>query len=367
MFSVEELFRKEITSLKPYKPIFPFEVLAERLGRPPEEIVKLDANENPYGPSPKVLEALAHYPYYYTYPDPQATRLREALSGYVGVPMEHIFVGNGADEIITLVSRLFLNPGDAIVILPPTFGMYEFNAALQGARVVSVPRPLDTFSVDVGAVVKAVENTSPTPKLLFLVTPNNPDGGISPPEVVERLLELPLVVVVDEAYNEFSGEPSFARRVLERDNLVVVRTFSKWAGLAGLRLGYGIFPEVMTQVLWRMKEPYNVNAAAMAAGLAALEDVDYARRMISAIVAERDRLFDELGRIPGLHPFPSRANFILCHVTGMEAHRLRDALVAEGIVIRYYDNPDLEDYIRVTVGRPEQNDRLLCALWRALG
>ncbi len=366
MFEVERLFRPEIASLEPYQPILPFEVLAERLGRRPEEIVKLDANENPYGPSPKVLEAIAGYRHYHIYPDPQQERLRKALSVYVGVDAEHIFVGSGADEIIDLLSRLFLGPGDVIVNLPPTFGMYEFDAALRGAEVLEVWRDPETFAADPEAVMETVKSASPTPKLLFLATPNNPDGSITPPDVVEKLLSLPLVVVVDEAYHEFSGGKSFASWVPERDNLVVLRTFSKWAGLAGLRLGYGIVPRPIIAALWKMKQPYNVNVAAAAAGIAALEDREYARRTISAIVAERERLFDRLRAMPGLQPFPSNTNFILCRVEGMEARRLRDALAEEGIMVRYYDKPGLRNAIRVTVGRPEQNARLLGALERVL-
>ncbi len=313
-----------------------------------------------------MLEAIAGYRYYHIYPDPQQERLRQALSRYVGVPARHIFVGNGADEILDLLSQLFLEPGDTVVNLPPTFGMYEFDASMRGAHVVEVWRDPETFAVDPREVESAVENASPPPKLLFLATPNNPDGSVTPPEVVERLLALPLVVVVDEAYHEFSGGKSFAPRVPERENLVVLRTFSKWAGLAGLRLGYAILPEPIVDALWKIKQPYNVNVAAAVAGIAALGDEDHARRTISAIVSERERLLEELRSIPGLSPLPSRTNFILCRVDGMEARKLRDILAEEGVMVRYYDKPGLRNALRITVGRPEQNALLLEVLRQKL-
>ncbi len=355
---VKKLFRKNVEALEPYKPILPFEVLAENLGRRPEEIVKLDANENPYGPSPKVLEALASYPYYHIYPDPQQKRLRKALSGYVSVPADNLLVGSGADELIDLLVRLFVEPGEYVVNFPPTFGMYEFDAEIGGGRVLSIPRRND-FSLDVDAAVQEITRLSPPPKLLFVTSPNNPDGGVLPPDELERLIELPIVVVVDEAYNEFSGAPSFAPKVLERENLVVLRTFSKWAGLAGLRLGYGVFPQAMLDGLWKIKQPYNVNVAATVAGLAALEDMPFYRKVIDAIISERERLYRELQEVPYLRPFPSKANFVLCRVVGRDAYGLKKALEEEGIIVRHYHKPGLENMIRISVGRPEQNEIVL--------
>ncbi len=180
----DALVRPDVRGMDPYAAIVPFEVLSRRLGRSPGEIIKLDANENPYGPSPLVRERLARFPYYHIYPDPQQEQLRDALSHYVDVPAESIFVGHGADEIIDLLCRLFLRPGDAIINLPPTFGMYEFDARINWGEVVHVWRD-ESFHVDVPSVVKAVaqlnadgENRA---KLLFLTTPNNPDGSLCSP------------------------------------------------------------------------------------------------------------------------------------------------------------------------------------------
>ncbi|NOX64171.1 MAG: histidinol-phosphate transaminase [Chloroflexi bacterium] len=359
---MSQAIRKDVARMETYAPVKPFDALSREMGRPAEDIVKLDANENPYGPSPRVREALAAYPWYHIYPDPQQTRLREALADYVGVPAEYILPGHGADELIDYLCRLFLMPGDAIINCPPTFGMYSFDARLSGGEVIEVWRRED-FSLDIGAVEKAVRESEPRPKLLFLTSPNNPDGGLLSHVALRRLLRLPLLVVVDEAYIEFAeGEGSVASWVPETPNLVVLRTFSKWAGLAGLRLGYGIFPLELMEHLWKFKQPYNVNVAATAAGLASLEDLPLLRERVAALKRERDRLYTELAAIPYLQPLASQANFVLCRVVGRSAAALHRALFKQGVLVRYYDKPGLRNFIRISAGRPEQTDRLLQAL-----
>jgi len=366
-FSVEDFLRPDIYKMEEYAPIEPFEVLSARLGLPPERIIKLDGNENPYGPSPRALDALANYRGYHIYPDPQHTLLREALQEYIGVDKAHIMCGSGSDELIDLIMRLFLQPGDAIINCPPTFGMYSFDAAICGAQVVEVPRRAD-FSLDIEAIRRQVfdhptirPSDHPTRKLLFVNSPNNPNGSVTSRENLLRLLELPLVVVVDEAYAEFSGT-SVVDLVPEHPNLIVLRTFSKWAGLAGLRIGYGIFPLDIIKHLWKIKQPYNVNVAAQAAALASLEDLNYLRANVRRIVAERERLYTELAKFDFLRPYPSRSNFILCRVLGRDARQLKLSLEREGILVRYFDKPGLRDCIRISVGKPEHTDALLAVL-----
>jgi histidinol-phosphate aminotransferase len=355
---ITSLVRADIEALQAYTPIVPFEALSERLGIPPEQIVKLDANENPYGPSPRAIEAVATYPYYAIYPDPDQTPIRRALAEYTGQPIERILCGNGSDEIIDLLMRLFVEPGDAVVECPPTFGMYAFNTGVVAGRSVAVPRDPD-FRIDVEEVAEAVERSRA--KLIFLPSPNNPDGSVLPRPDIERLLELPAVVVIDEAYAEFSGETALDLAGVA-PNLVVLRTFSKWAGLAGLRLGYGIIPEPIIAHLWKIKPAYNINMAAQAAAIASLEDLDALMANVRAIVNDRERVFGALQQIDGLRPYPSQANFILIRVASGRARELKQALERSGILIRYFDKPGLRDCIRVSIGRPEQNDRLLAAL-----
>ncbi|MBN1283767.1 MAG: histidinol-phosphate transaminase [Anaerolineae bacterium] len=357
--SVESLVRPDIAGMEEYTPILPFEVLSAQLGIPEGALVKIDANENPYGPSPAVWDAVAAARLH-IYPDPESRYLREALVDYAGVPFEYIMAGAGADELIDLLFRALIMPGDVIINCPPTFGMYSFDGALGGARVVEVWR-LGDFAPDVPAIETAAHATGA--KLLVLCSPNNPDGSLLALETLDRLLRLPLVVLLDEAYVEFSGTPGYIARVPDAPNLVVLRTFSKWAGLAGLRVGYGAFPLWLMKHLWKIKQPYNVNVAAAAAARASLADRDTLRANVEKIVLERARLYRALAEIDYLHPYPSRSNFVLCRVEGgRDAKALKRALAARGVLVRYFDKPGLRNHIRVSAGKPEHTDALLAAL-----
>jgi len=350
----------------PYTPIEPFEVLSERLGRPPETIIKLDANENPYGPSPLVRQELARLQYPHIYPDPESRALREGLAEFTGVSAKNLLAGAGADELIDLLLRVLLEPGDCVINCPPTFGMYSFDTLLNAGQVIEVRRRPD-FSLDLSAIQAAVETHRP--KAIFITAPNNPDGSLPEPQEIEALLSLPVLVVIDEAYIEFtsSGGRLGERltrlpEVLKRENLVVLRTFSKWAGLAGLRVGYGAFPDWLLGALWKAKQPYNVNVAASSAALASLRDLDYLAGNVARIRAERERLFGLLAEVEYLRPCPSQANFILCQVSGRPAQELKEALAREGILVRYYNTALLQDFIRISIGRPQDSDALISAL-----
>jgi histidinol-phosphate aminotransferase len=350
-----------IASLPPYTPIEPFEVLSERVGRSPEQIIKLDANENPYGMSPRAREALANLAYGHIYPDPESRALRAALSQFTGAPAENLVVGAGADELIDLTMRVTLNPGDTVLNCPPTFGMYAFDADLNNAKVINVPRKSD-FSLDVDGILDAAEKFSP--KLIFLTSPNNPDGSLIPQPVLQKLLALPALIVLDEAYIEFSGQKSSIHLIPDTSNLILLRTFSKLAGLAGLRVGYGAFPTWLMPTLWKAKQPYNVNVAASVAAVAALNDPDYLAWTVKTLVAERNRLAEALSTFYFLTVYPSSANFLLCRVAPeINAAQLKaDLAQKHGIFIRYFNKPGLTDCIRISVGKPEQTDALLEAL-----
>ena len=364
-FDASGLVRGDVAAMEPYTPIVPFEVLSARLGRAPDDIVKLDANENPYGPSPKAVAALSSGRYFHIYPDPDSMALREALSRYVNVPKERLLAGMGADELIDLALRVVVAPGDAVIDCPPSFGMYPFSTAVNGGAYVAVPRR-DDFSVDVARVEAAVA-ANPRARVLFLCSPNNPDGSIISDGDLRRLLALPVLVVLDEAYVEFAavdGYPSRIDWVLAHDNLAVLRTFSKWAGLAGLRVGYGAFPEWLLPHLWKVKQPYNVNVAASLAAIASLEDVACLCKRVDLIAAERERLAAGLSQFPFLQPLPSFANFVLCRVSGRDAHHLKVMLEQEGVLVRYFNKAGLDNCIRISAGRPEDTDRVIEALRR---
>ncbi len=361
-FNLEALIRPSLASMQPYTPILPFEVLSQQLGRRPEEIIKLDANENPYGPSPRVAAALAQAPYLHIYPDPESRELRTVLADYTGLPAEHLLVSLGADELIDLIMRLFIEPGDAIINCPPTFGMYPFDADINGARVINAWRRPD-FSIDVAeigelfAAAALEEGQSQLVKLIYVTSPNNPDGSLLSDADLERLLALPMVVVLDEAYIEFAGG-SRIHWVQRYPNLIVLRTFSKWAGLAGMRVGYGAFPLPIIDHLWKIKQPYNVSVAGQIAAQVSLADRAYLLERVNQLIAERERFYPVLAQIGWLQPYPSQANFILCRVLGRPAAEVKQQLAERGILVRYYNSPGLTDCLRFSIGTSAQMARL---------
>ncbi len=331
--------------------------LAGKVEVPVESIIKLDANENPYGCSPRVSQALASYPDINIYPDAGQTELRKLLQGYTGIGTENIVASGGSDQLIDLILRLFVAPGDEVINCIPTFAMFGFSTGMCNGKLVEVPRD-ENFAVNVTAVKAAITKKT---KVIILANPNNPTGTVIPQPDILEIADTGLPVLVDEAYYEFSGE-TVVPLVSQYKNLMVLRTFSKWAGLAGLRIGYGIFPLEIANYLLKIKPPYNVNAAALVAVQESLKDIDFLMSRVKAIVAERERLFTELARLEFLKPFPSRANFILCSVLNGRASQLQQKLRNKGILVRYFDTPRLRDFIRISVGKPEHTDVLIKAL-----
>ncbi len=372
---MNHFIRPDIAEMEPYTPIVPFEVLSARLGREPEDITKLDANENPYGPSPKAVEALRNGRFLHIYPDPEANALRDALSDYVNVPKSRLMAGAGADELIDIALRAVLSPGNVVVDCPPSFGMYPFSTAVNAGRYLPVWRKAD-FSLDIDGIEQVV--TTHNAKVLFLCTPNNPDGSLIDDATLRRLLQLPVLVILDEAYVDFAIDlnrktetfapsASFAVNsrlswVMEYDNLAVLRTFSKLAGLAGLRVGYGAFPEWLLPHMWKIKQPYNVNVAASLAATAALQDRHWLHDKVRRIVTERERMVAQLAQFDWLRPTPSQANFVLFRVLGRDARQLKLDLEQHGVLVRYFNKPGLDNCVRISVGRPQDTDKLVQAL-----
>ncbi len=351
---IEKLIRRELVNFGGYAASKSPEVLKNKVELPPEDIIKLDANENPYGCSPKVNRALANYPDINIYPDSGQNELRKQLQGYTGIPMEHIVAAAGSDQLIDLILRLFLEPGDEVINCIPTFAMFRFFIELNRGTEVTVPRDKD-FNVNVTAIKKAITGKT---KLILLATPNNPTGTITPRKDIVEILGTGLPVLADEAYYEFTGE-TVAPLVGKCKNLMVLRTFSKWAGLAGLRIGYGMFPVRIADYLLRIKEPYCVNAAALVAVKETLQDTDAMMNRVTTIIDERERLYSCLKEMDWLKPYPSQANFILCAVLKGNARELQQALEDRGILVRYFNQPFLKDCIRISIGRQEENDILI--------
>lgn len=344
--------RRDIGEFQPYAPPD-----RESAAPPTGPWIRLHANESPYGPSPHVREALAAGANYGRYPEYPA--VRAAVARYVGIEAAQVVLGNGSNELIDLLMRLVLEPGEGVLICPPAFAMYRFFARMGHHPVCAVPRR-DDFTLDLAVITARARSENP-PRMLFVTSPASPDGQAIPPAVVEQLLRLPMVVVVDEAYIEFGGQ-SVQPLLSSHENLAILRSFSKWAGLAGLRAGYALLPASLAEQLERIRIPYTVNAAAVTAVLATLEDLPTAQANVARVVAERERLRAALDQLPGMEVLPSQGNFLLCRAAGRTGTELADALADRGILVRAFDEPELEAYVRITVGRPEENEALLQAL-----
>lgn len=355
-FDPASALRPAIHALPGYQGVEDLATVAAEHGVDPSSVIKLDGNENPYGPAPKVLEALRQGFPVHQYPDAEQRRLRRALGEHLGVDVASVIVGAGSDELIELLFRLFVDTGDRIVTASPTFGMYGFDGHLHGAEVVDVPLN-DDWSFDTEAFLDAASSS----RAVFIPSPNNPTGALMPESLVERVLETGALLVVDEAYIEFAHRESLAKRAASEPGLVVLRTFSKWGGIAGLRIGYGVMAPEIVDLILKAKQPYNVSIAAEVAALATLEDVAVLDDRACVIAGERDRMATALRALGWIEPSPSEANFLLCRLTRFTGRDVRDALRRRGVFVRYFDTPRLRHHIRFSMGTPEQNIEVLAA------
>lgn len=335
--SIQQLVRPNIQRLHPYS-----SARSEFKG---QADVFLDANENPFDTGLN------------RYPDPLQKDLKAVISQNKRVPAEHIFLGNGSDEVIDLLIRIFCEPRvDRIMTLPPTYGMYKVSAGIADVAVQEVPLTAD-FQPDPKAILQAADAHS---KILFLCSPNNPTGNNFAPELVQLLIQqFPGIVVVDEAYIDFSQQPSFAQAIDQHANLVVMQTFSKAWGLAGIRLGMAFAGTEIIELLNKVKPPYNVNQLTQKAALEALQRSDEQEQMVATLLDERHKLESALPELPFVERvFPSQANFLLVRVDDPQA--LYRYLVDQKIIVRDRSNVHLcAGALRITVGTPDENQRLL--------
>src|SRR5947209_8434057 len=353
--------RPELDRMAEYVPGESPEAFSVRTGIPASSLIKLNSNESPYGPALSVLSALSDHRWYNNYPDTNATALRTALSNYTGLDSRFIVLGHGSMEVISLLWQIFLSVGDTIICCPPTYSLYTSVTTLCGAYVLEVPRAPD-YEVDVDSIIAAL---TPETKMIILCSPNNPTGNPIAEADVLALLETGRIVVVDEAYVEFSDQPQgFAHFVPQYRNLVVLRTFSKWAGLAGLRIGYGLFPEWIAEYMHRAQCPFEVNVAGHIAAIETLAHLEYVLGNVRRIVEERERLFEVLASQSYLEPFPSQGNFILARVCEemVKMEQVRAVVEAHGVMLRYFQYPHQQNFLRVTVGLPEHTEILARAL-----
>lgn len=350
--SILEKSNRWVCDLVAYEPGKPIEETARELGLDPKKIIKLASNENPFGPSPMALEAIReaaetlHF-----YPDGGGFKLRTALAAKHGVDFGNVVLGNGSNEIIELLCHSFLKPGAALIAAEHAFVVYKLMATLFGADYVEVPDP--GLVHDLEAMLAAV---TPETRLVFIANPNNPTGTMVDQEACDRFVEnLPegVVAVFDEAYFEFLPDaPDLVKYVREGRNVVVMRTFSKAHGLAGLRIGYGLMNAELGGLLNRARQPFNVNLLAQAAGLAALQDEAHLNRTVENN-AEGLEFYERAFEERGLEFVPSVANFVLVRVG--DGDRVFQEMLKRGVILRAMGGYKLPEWVRISVGTPEQN------------
>jgi histidinol-phosphate aminotransferase len=356
--SLIDLIKPHIRELAPYEPGKPMEELERELGI--RESIKLASNENPLGASPMAVEAMRNaLNEVNRYPDGASFALRAALSARLGVDENQLVFGCGGDEILELIAKTVIGPGDEVVYPWPSFAMYPIVIRGMGAKGVPVPLNRD-FVHDLDAMADAVTEKT---RLVMLCNPNNPTGTSVGAEAFERFvaaLPADVILAIDEAYFEFVRRPDFPDAIAllsDRPGTLVLRTFSKIYGLAGIRIGYGICDAGFASYLERARHPFNVNRLAEVAALAALDDEEHVRRTLEVNGAGIEYLTDELGKM-GIETWPTDANFILAR-TG---EGVFDALLRKGVIVRPMKGFGLTEHVRISIGLPEENERLIKAL-----
>src|SRR5262245_10276469 len=361
----ESLANEHILGIAPYEPGKPIEELERELGV--ADAIKLASNENPLPPSERVRKAVAAALLQLNrYPDGGGFYLRQAVAKRHGVTAEQIVLGNGSNELIELLVRTFLQPGEEAIVPHPSFVVYPM--IVQAAGGIRVMVMLRDHRLDLEAMARAI---TPMTKLVFVANPNNPTATIVTAEEVEHFMaRVPerTIVVFDEAYMEFALGPDFPEAlayVKQGRKVVVLRTFSKAASLAGLRVGYGVADADAIALMNRIRQPFNVNSLAQVAALAALDDDSHVLECVRMIEAGRHFLYEEFKAL-GLRYVPSRANFVLVDV-GRSATDIYQRLLKEGVIVRPMTSFGMETALRITVGTPEENRRLVKALHTVLG
>ncbi|HEY1849008.1 MAG TPA: histidinol-phosphate transaminase [Opitutaceae bacterium] len=354
-----ELAKPFVLTYPAYVPGRPIDDVAREMNLDPSAVIKMASNENALGPSPRAAKAAAEaISRGQLYPDGGCQELRAKLARVHGLLPGQFVIGNGSNEVIELIGHVFLNPGDEVVMGRPEFVVYKLVSVLFGARAVEVP--FVNHRNNLAGLRRAVTGRT---KLVIVATPNNPVGTANPSaEVAAFIRSLPasVICVVDEAYSEFASDPVDLRPLIaEGRNVIGLRTFSKVYGLAALRVGYGYSGAEMASLVDRVRQPFNVNAVAQAAASAALDDADFARRSVAEARKGLRRLAEGFAS-QGVEFVPSEANFMLARVGN--GARVAEALQRRGVIVRPVDNYGMPEWIRVTAGTAEQNERFLSEL-----
>ncbi len=352
--------KKSILSIQPYRPGKPIAEVKRELGI--RDVVKLASNENPYGPSPRVLKAIQDEAKHINrYPDGNCFYLRKALAKDLQVKEDQIIFGNGSDEIIVMVLRAFVGEGDEVIVAKPSFLIYEIAAKIEGATVKAIPLKHFYYDLD-----KMAETVTDKTKVIFIGNPDNPAGTyISERQLKGFLNQIrrDILIIIDEAYFEYvvaSDYPASIKLLRHYPNIVITRTFSKMFGLAGLRIGYGIARAQMIDLLNRVRDPFNVNSIAQAAALACLKDREYYQRIGLKVEEQRQFLYKRLAEM-GLIFVPSVTNFILIDLQDKSVNVV-DELLKKGVIVRDMKFWGLGTFIRVTIGTEKENKKFIKAL-----
>lgn len=361
--SVWDFANSQLRDLVAYEPGKPIEDVARERGLDPHSIVKLASNENPLGPSPKAVDAMKQsLEGLHIYPDGGGWKLRSAIADKFDLDIGNVILGCGSNEVIEFIGHAFLRPGDNIITAEHAFVVYKLMAKVFGAETIEVADP--GFLHDLDAMADAI---TPETKEIFIANPNNPTGTLVDQEAIDRFMDkVPehVVVVFDEAYYEFLDEPpDTLKYVREGRNVMVLRTFSKIQGLAGLRVGYGIGPKDLIEVLQRTRQPFNVNAMAQTAALAGLLDEDHQKKTKDLTDEGRAYLQGEFESM-GLEFVPSFANFVLVKVG--DGNRVFREMMDKGVIIRAMASYKLPEWIRVSVGTMPENERCIEVLKQVL-
>lgn len=335
MNRTDKLVRPNVRALVPYS--------CARDEYQGKEGIFLDANESPFGRLNR-------------YPDPRQRELRKTISIIKGMPPENIFLGNGSDEVIDLCYRIFCSPGmDRVMMFPPTYGMYQVSAAINDTEVVKVPLDED-FDLDIRRIISLLDDEKL--KLVFICSPNNPTGNCMSPDRIEQIIqEFNGIVVIDEAYSDFSRKASFLEKISLYDNLIVMQTFSKAVGLAAVRIGMAFASEDVIKYFFRMKPPYNISTLNQQAALERLNNLKQITVQTEAIISERIRLAEKLEMLPVVKKvFPSDSNFLMVKMEDPDA--VHSALINNNIIIRNRSQ-EVDGCLRITVGTRSENDSLI--------
>lgn len=387
--SISNLIRPNLKNFTRYKAVPTLEEISKEIGLPIEKILKLDTSYNPYLPDfypPEIVMKVDKL----SYPDPLSLNLRRELKNYTDYEVDWLACGNGSDELIEVIIRAFVDPGESILICPPTFPMYEISAKIQGVEVQKVPRD-DNFELDINSIISEVERgvrfgkmlnsktpnsplsrgvspeamggTPPPTKVIFIDSPANPVGTTIKESDLKELLKKDIIVVIDEAYYEFCDQ-ELTFLVREFPNLILLRTFSKWAGIAGLRVGYMIANPEIIDVINKIKQPYNVNSVAQELAVWALQNQEKFQQSLQELLQGKDYFIKQMSQFADIRIISGQGSYLTLQLKERSSEELLEFLKSEGVLLRKVSQPEIPNAIRSNLAKRQDVDRVVTAIGR---